>query len=215
MTHIRFTISALKPDLEDNQKRWLIVGICLQNIISPTLRTYTEPIIINIYKQCVGIDRQSYPNQRERYGTTYKLNYEAINNNNKIIPKHQKSMYDYKVRNHVDFSKLFLATNMAIYTAFDETVDISALLGMIINIDTFPQNVRNIADQVRYYYYIHLYIHVYTKMTGETISNLKIGSQIQPENRKIRIKIPPVHVYDYSLSWLATGIVKKVVWGLS
>jgi hypothetical protein len=50
---------------------------------------------------------------------------------------------DYKVRNHVDFSKLFLATNMAIYTAFDETVDISALLGMIISIDTFPQNVRN------------------------------------------------------------------------
>ena len=139
----------------------------------------------------VGIDRQSYPHQREDYGTTYKkkLNYEAINNN-KTIPKHQKSMYDYKVRNHVDFSKLFLATNMAIYTAFDETVDISALLGMIINIDTFPQNVRNIADQVRYYYYIHLYIHVYTKMTGETISNLKIGSQIQPENSKTRIEIP-------------------------
>ena len=148
--YIRFTISALKPDLEDNQKRWLIVGICLQNIISPTLRTYTEPIIINIYKQCAAIDRQSYPNQLERYGTTCKkkLNYEAINNNNKIIPKHQQSMYDYKVRNHVDFSKLFLATNMAIYTAFDETVDISALLGMIINIDTFPQNVRNIAAQV-------------------------------------------------------------------
>jgi hypothetical protein len=34
---------------KDNQKRWLIVGICLQNIISPTLRTYTEPIIINLY----------------------------------------------------------------------------------------------------------------------------------------------------------------------
>jgi hypothetical protein len=76
------------------------------------------------------------------------LNYEAINNNSKIISKHRKSKYDYKVRNHVDFSKLFLATNMAIYTAFDETVDISALLGMIINIDTFPQNVRNISDQV-------------------------------------------------------------------
>ena len=155
--YIRFTISALKPDLEDNQKRWLIVGICLQNIISPTLRTYTEPIIINIYKQCAAIDRQSYPYQLERYGTTCKkkLNYEAINNN-KTIPKHQKSMYDYKVRNHVDFSKLFLATNMAIYTAFDETVDISALLGMIINIDTFPQNVRNISDQVRYYYYVYI-----------------------------------------------------------
>jgi hypothetical protein len=44
---------------------------------------------------------------------------------------------------------------------------------------------------------------------------MQIGSQIQPENRKRRIKIPPEHIYDYSLSWLATGIVKKVVWGLS
>jgi hypothetical protein len=49
----------------------------------------------------------------------------------------------------------------------------------------------------KYYYYIHLYI--YTKMTGKPISNLKIGSQIQPENRKSRIKIPPVQIYDYSL----------------
>jgi hypothetical protein len=116
---------------------------------------------MKIYKQFVGIDKQSYPHQREDYGTTYKkkLNYEAINNNNKITPKPQKAMYDYKVRNHVDFSKLFLATNMAIYKAFDETVDISALLGMIINIDTFPPNVRNIAAQVTYYYYIYIYIY--------------------------------------------------------
>jgi K+/H+ antiporter YhaU regulatory subunit KhtT len=97
-------------------------------------------------------------------------------------------MYDYKVRNHVDFSKLFLATNIAIYTAFDETVDISALLGMIINIDSFPQNVQNTADQVKYYYYIYIYI--YTKLTGKTISNLKIGSQIPQEDRKSRIKYP-------------------------
>jgi hypothetical protein len=85
-------------------------------------------------------------------------------------------MYDYKVRNHVDFSKLFLATNMAIYTAFDETVDISALLGMIINIDTFPQNVRNTAAKVTYYYYIHLYIYIY----------IYIRLKIKPNSVRIR-----------------------------
>jgi hypothetical protein len=31
-------------------------------------------------------------------------------------------------------------------------------------------------------------------MTGKTISNLKIGSQIQPENSKNRIEIPLVHM---------------------
>ena len=65
-------------------------------------------------------------------------------------------------------------------------------------IDTFPQNVRNIAAQVTYYYYIYtkmtgksrhipsecteyccpgnvLLLCIYTKITGKTISNLIIG----------------------------------------
>jgi hypothetical protein len=35
-------------------------------------------------------------------------------------------------------------------------------------------------------------------MTGKTISNLKIGSQIQPENSKNRIEIPLVHNLLYN-----------------
>ena len=36
---------------------------------------------------------------------------------------------------------------------------------------------------------------IYTKMTDKTISNLKIGFQIQPENSKTRIEIPLVHIH--------------------
>ncbi|XP_052089264.1 uncharacterized protein LOC127726006 [Mytilus californianus] len=38
---------------------------------------------------------------------------------------------------------------MAQYTAFDDTCDLSALLGIILSIDKFPQTVRNVAAKVR------------------------------------------------------------------
>lgn len=87
----------------------------------------------------------------KRYQPTNKeLNYEAINNN-KSIPKvkwkKDVANYDYFVRTDVDFTKLFMQTNMAHYTGFDDTCDSSALLGMIINID-FPPNVKNVAEKV-------------------------------------------------------------------
>ncbi|CAG2192660.1 unnamed protein product [Mytilus edulis] len=58
-------------------------------------------------------------------------------------------MYDYTIKSAVDLSKLFLPTHMAHYTGFDDTCDISALLGLIINIDKFPQIVKSDAEEVR------------------------------------------------------------------
>lgn len=101
-----------------------------------------------------NIDTQTYPNHLKRYPNSgSQLNYEAINKNHYItligrIPDVAK--YDYRVRNHIEFSKLFLRTIMAQYTAFDETCDVSALLSLIINIGTFPQSVKNVALKVRY-----------------------------------------------------------------
>ena len=37
---------------------------------------------------------------------------------------------------------------MAQYTGFNDTCDQSALLGLIINIDKFPQSVQAVAQQV-------------------------------------------------------------------
>lgn len=59
--------------------------------------------------------------------------------------------YNYKVQNAVDFSKLFLPLNIAHYTAFDEACDSSALLGIIINVNTFPVAVQNDANAVSYF----------------------------------------------------------------
>ena len=145
----------VKPDLEDDQKRWLIVGICLHSIISPALRQYIPPYVRQLYnklKQTDQIDTQTYAKRLKRYKPTNKeLNYEAINNNNaipKVKGKKDEQKYNYNVTNDVDLTKLFMTTSMAHYTGFDDTCDSSALLGIIIQIDTFPPLLKKTAEKV-------------------------------------------------------------------
>ena len=129
----------------------------MQSILSTTLRNYTEPLVLSVYnsmKLAHGIQMQIYPNQLKKYPKfRTRLNYEAINKNRTIARVHKKSdvaSYDYKVGNHVEFSKLFMKTYMAHYTAFDDTCDLSALLSLIGSIDIFPQPVKNVANKVCY-----------------------------------------------------------------
>ncbi|CAC5387269.1 unnamed protein product [Mytilus coruscus] len=139
-------------DLSDNQKRWLVVGICLHSVIAPALRNYVVQILTSFYNQLSchhKIDTQIYPNHLQRYQPTNTyLNYEIINNN-KAKHGYKKANYDYTIKNAVDLSKLFLQTHMAHYTGFDETCDSSALLGLIINIDQFTPVVKSDAEDVR------------------------------------------------------------------
>ncbi|CAC5421080.1 unnamed protein product [Mytilus coruscus] len=145
--------SKSKPaDLDDNQKRWLVVGICLHSIISPALRTYVVPILTVLYNELIRyqkIDTQTYLTHLKQYQPTNAyLNYEAVNNN-KAMYGYQKANYDYTIKSVVDLSKLFLQPHMTHYTGFDETCDSSTLLGLIINIDKFPPVVKSDAEDVR------------------------------------------------------------------
>ena len=143
-----------QPDLEDDQKRWLIVGLCLHTVLNPVLRKYIEPEINKIYRNLVlreNIQTQSYVQYMKKYPRGrggYTLNYETINYN-KTTHRAQISLYDYSVKSAVDFSKLFLPTHMAHYSAFDDSCDASAILGLIININGFPPIVKRIAENIR------------------------------------------------------------------
>ncbi|XP_076088649.1 uncharacterized protein LOC143059071 [Mytilus galloprovincialis] len=147
----RTTVIGPPDDLDDRKRRWLIVGICLHSIISPVLRTYVVPVVTklcysltsrnNIHKQTDISYLKKYP------PTNTTLNYQAINSNK---TKRNKAKYDYRVRSAVDLSRLFLHTHMAHFTAFDDSCDSSALLGIIINIDRFPKDVQHDAGQIRY-----------------------------------------------------------------
>ena len=74
------------PDLDEDTKRWLVVGICIHSVISPALRQYVKPFVEQAYKnaqQTHGIKTQTYQNCLERYPSTNKflLNYESVNKN--------------------------------------------------------------------------------------------------------------------------------------
>ncbi|VDI58943.1 Hypothetical predicted protein [Mytilus galloprovincialis] len=139
-------------DLDDNKKRWLVVGICLHAIISPVLRNYVVPVVTKLCYTLVrlyNIEQQTYGNYLKTYApTNTELNYEAINSN-KANHKRKRALYDYRVRSAVDLSRLFLQTHMAHFTAFDDSCDSSALLGIIINIDRFPAVVQSDAQMIR------------------------------------------------------------------
>ncbi|XP_071149400.1 uncharacterized protein [Mytilus edulis] len=139
-------------DLDDRRKRWLIVGICLHTIISPVLRTYVVNVVTKLCYSLTSrnkIHKQTYRSFLKRYSpSNTELNYEAINNN-KTLYGQNRARYDYRVKSAVDLSRLFLQTHMAHFTAFDDSCDSSALLGIIVNIDRFSPGVQADARQMR------------------------------------------------------------------
>ena len=149
---------SVQSDLQDEEKRWLIVGICLHSVISPVLRKFIEPVVKKLYKKLKKghrIDTQTYPNVLLEYPQPphpkpYKLNYESINNNSQHGKKRQKAtLFDYKVTNDVDLSKLFILPHMAHYSGFNDSCDSSVLLGLIINLDyKFQQPLKVVAEKV-------------------------------------------------------------------
>ncbi|XP_052081702.1 uncharacterized protein LOC127719534 [Mytilus californianus] len=145
-------VIAKPADLDDVQKRWLVVGICLHGVISPAMRKYVVPALTKLcYKLSIkhSLDTQTFSKHLQKHPLTNKtsLNYEAVNNN-KVKHGYYKAKYDYMIKSAVDLSKLFLQTHMVHYTGFDETCDSSALLGLIINIDQFAPIVKSDAEDV-------------------------------------------------------------------
>ncbi|CAC5372355.1 unnamed protein product [Mytilus coruscus] len=148
-------VIAKPADLDDNQKRWLVVGICLHGVISPAMRKYVVPTLTKLcYKLSIkhSLDTPIFLKHLQKHPLTNKtsLNYEAVNNN-KVKHGHYNAKNDYMIKSVVDLSKLFLQTHMVHYTGFDETCDPSALLELIINIDQFAPVVKSDAEDVRKY----------------------------------------------------------------
>ena len=84
------------------------------------------------------------------------MKYENINANyTKLKPPHYKkndydySTFDYRVKSHVDFGKLFLEIHVAKFNTFDETCDASAVLNLLGKIPIFSPALQNAANAVR------------------------------------------------------------------
>ena len=104
-------------DLADKQKRWVVIGICLNRLLLPVLRDFTGQEILKHYtslKSTSKIDTQVFGSHLTHDGS-FKLNYSSINNNWAKF-KRKERLYDYKVTTDVDLAKLYLEPHMAKFT---------------------------------------------------------------------------------------------------
>ena len=104
-------------DLGDNQKRWMVIGICLNRLLLPVLRDFVGQEIPKHYtflKTAHGIDAQVFGRRLTNDGP-FQLNYGSINNNWGLSKRKVRS-YDYKVNTAEDLAKLYLEPHMAKFT---------------------------------------------------------------------------------------------------
>ena len=127
------------------------MGLCLHSIISPQLRTVIEPEVKKLYNTAVTahqVDTQAFPNNIEKYPPPngFRLNYQSINNN--TVHGRNVRNFDFTVKDHIDFSKLFLLPHMTYYTGFDESCDASALLRLILNMQILEPALWTVMEKV-------------------------------------------------------------------
>jgi hypothetical protein len=128
--------------ITNEERRWVIVGICLTKVLTPALRDVLAKEMPVWYKSLLPppheIDKQTYAKHMKNYPplSTFKLNYESINNN---VATHKSIYrnYDYAVKDPESLAKLFMKPFMASFTGFDQTMDTSAALSVVAEAQPF------------------------------------------------------------------------------
>ena len=125
--------------ISDEERRWAVVGVCINKVLTPQLRNILATEIQNWYHLLCQppdeINKQVFHKHKKKLPpSTFPLKYENINNNN--VHKSPK-VYDFKVKDPLSLAKLFVQPFMAKFTAFDQTMDMSAVLAIMCEADPF------------------------------------------------------------------------------
>ena len=131
--------STSSKNITDEEGRWVIIGICLNKVLTLSLRKVLGIEIPKWYqslvKPPVEIDKQTYGKFVKNLSpSTIKLSYDSINNN---TAHKSVKMYDYAVKTPLSLPKLFLKPFMASFTGFDNTIDTSAVLSVMCEAQPF------------------------------------------------------------------------------
>ena len=119
--------------VSEEQRRWVVVGICLNTVLAPVLRDNVKTELDKWYYHLCQPPDEIHTQVPTHYkkslsSSRHPLQYKNINNNSSCkLPKN----YDYAVKDSLSLAKLFLQPHMAHFTGFDETMDMSALLTIV------------------------------------------------------------------------------------
>ena len=128
--------SPTTTNISDEERRWVVVGVCLAKVLTPALRNVLATELQNWYhllcQAPVEIDKQVFSKHKKKLlPSKYKLKYENINNN----AGKSTHAYDYAVKDPLSLAKLFV--KFTAFTGFDQTMDISAVLTVMSKADSF------------------------------------------------------------------------------
>ena len=131
--------SISSKNITDEEGRWVIIGICLNKVLTPSLRKVLGIEIPKWYetlvKPPVEIDKQTSTKFVKNLPPSgIKLNYDSINNN---TARKSIKMYDYVVKDPLSLAKLFVKPFMASFSGFDHTMDTSAVLSIMCEAKPF------------------------------------------------------------------------------
>ena len=140
--------------MTDNQKRWLVVGIALNKILIPQIRPFVEQGINTEYNNLKISHNIHVQGRRRRLqkwpASSKKLKYENINGNDvhqdPLDGRFDYSLFDYQVKSHVDFARLYVEKYMAKFTAFDDHCDASAVLSLLGGVPVFSAAASSAGD---------------------------------------------------------------------
>ena len=140
-------------NISDEERRWVVVGVCFTKVIAPALRKVLARELPNWHNLLRKPPNDIGKQVRGKYKRTlppsgFHLNYKSINNNDK-----SPGAYDYAVKDPLSLAKLFMQPHMAKCTGFDDTMDMSAILAVMCNATPFSsaaadaEIVRNIRNK--------------------------------------------------------------------
>ena len=132
-----------------------MVGIALNKILIPQIRPFVEQGINTEYnnlKFSHKIHVQGRHRRLQKWPASSKklLKYENINGNDVRLNPHDGrfdySLFDYQVKSHVDFARLYVEKYMAKFTAFDDHCDASAVLSLLGGVPVFSAAASSAGD---------------------------------------------------------------------
>ena len=142
--------------LSDHEKRWIVVGICLTKVLAPVVRKVLKNEmriwLHHLLKPPDEIDKQTFRTFKKKLPPSrLQLQYKNINNNN--VHK-SLSAYDYAVKDALSLTKLFVQPFMAMFTGFNESMDMSAVLAVMCEADPFvtsgaAADAKNVRSDIR------------------------------------------------------------------
>ena len=148
--------------VSDEEKRWIVVGIAMNKVAAPVLR---DAVKRGIDANYANLDRHCqlfHPPctlKTLTHGVVQadpilrKLKFQNINNNDHLYGKCY-GRYNFSINDSVDLAKLYLPDYLAQFSAFDDSLDMTAILRLLgfrnyMPAVVFSPHTQTSADDVR------------------------------------------------------------------